>query len=69
MNIGNPYLKGVVNQMYPHDLQLNKVNTADTCTEAPFLDLHLSVANEFVSSKIYDKRGDFDLVDFSFFLW
>ena len=29
-------------------------------TEAPFLDLHLSVANGFVSSKIYDKRDDFD---------
>ena len=28
--------------------------------EAPFLDLHLSISNGFVSSKIYDKRGDFD---------
>ena len=37
-------------------------------TEAPFLDLHLSVANGFVSSKIYDKRDDFDfdLVTFPF---
>ena len=26
----------------------------------PFLDLHLSVANGFVSSTIYDKRDDFD---------
>ena len=25
-----------------------------------FLDLHLSIANGFVSSKIYDKRDDFD---------
>ena len=38
--------------------QLNKANTTDA--EAPFLHLHLSVANEFVSSKIYDKRDDFD---------
>ena len=38
--------------------QLNKTNISDT--EAPFLDLHLSVSNEFVSSKIYDKRDDFD---------
>ena len=30
-----------------------KANISDT--EAPFLDLHLSVANGFVSSKIYDK--------------
>ena len=26
----------------------------------PFLDLHLSISNGFVSSKIYDKRDDFD---------
>ena len=38
--------------------QLNKGNTSDT--EAPFLDLHLSISNDFVSSKIYNKRVDFD---------
>ena len=27
---------------------------------ALFLDLHLSISNGFVSSKIYDKRDDFD---------
>ena len=48
----------MVNQIYPSELQLNKANISDT--EAPFLDLHLSVANGFVSSKIYDKRDDFD---------
>ena len=39
-----------------------------TDTEAPFLDLHLSIANGFVSSKIYDKRDDFDfdIVNFLF---
>ena len=38
------------------------------CIEAPFLDLHLSVANGFVSSNIYDKRDgfDFDIVNFPF---
>ena len=32
------------------------------------MDLHLSISNGFVSSKIYDKRGefDFDLVNFPF---
>ena len=51
---------------YPSELQLNKANISDT--EAPFLDLHLSVANGFVSSKIYDKRDDFDfdIVNFPF---
>ena len=48
------------------ELQLNKANISDT--EAPFLDLHLSVANGFISSKIYDKRDDFDfdIVNFPF---
>ena len=48
----------MVNQIYPPELQLNKANTSDT--ENPFLDLHLSISNSFVSSKIYDKRDDFD---------
>ena len=45
---------------------MNKANVSDT--EVPFLDLHLSVANGFVSSKIYDKRDefDFDIVNFPF---
>ena len=57
----------MVNQIYPPELQLNKANTSDT--KAPFLDLHLSVANYgLVSSKIYDKRDDFDFdkVNFPF---
>ena len=58
LNIDNPYFEGMVNQIYPPQLQLNKTNISDT--EAPFLDLHLSVANGFVSSKMYDKRNDFD---------
>ena len=66
LNIDNPYFEGMVNQIYPSELQLNKANISDT--EAPFLDLHFSVANGFVSSKIYDKRDDFDfdIVNFPF---
>ena len=48
----------MVNRIYPPELQLNKANTSDT--EAPILDLHFSISNGFVSSKIYDKRDDFD---------
>ena len=48
----------MVNKIYPPELQLNKANTSDT--KAPFLNLHLSISNGFVSSKIYDKRDDFD---------
>ena len=57
----------MVNGNYPPELQLNKANTSDT--EAPFLDLHLSISNGLVSSKIYDKRDDFDfdIVNFPFF--
>ena len=65
LNIDNPYFEGMVNQIYPPELQLNKANISDT------EDLHLSVANGFVSSKIYDKRDDFDFDNskFSVFGW
>ena len=66
--IDNPYFEGMVNRIYPPELQLNKANTSDT--EAPFLDLHLSISNGFISSKISDKRDDFDfdidIVNFPF---
>ena len=54
----------MVNLIYPPELQLNKANTSDT--ETPFLDLHLSISNGFVSSKIYDKRDDIDF-DIAYF--
>ena len=57
----------MVSRIYPPELQLNKAYTADT--EAPFLDLHLSIPKRFISSKIYDKRDDFDfdmIVNFPF---
>ena len=38
--------------VYPSELQLNKANTFDT--EAAFLDLHLSISNDIVFTKIYD---------------
>ena len=58
LNIDNPYFEGMVDQIYPPELQLNKANAS--YTEAPFSDLHLSISNGFVSSKIYDKCDDFD---------
>ena len=48
-NIDNPYFEQIVDQIYPTELQLNKVNSSDT--EAPFLDLNLSITNGIVSSK------------------
>ena len=66
LNIDNHYFDGMVNRIYSPELQLNKANTSDT--EAPCLDLRLSISNGFVSSKIYDKRDDFDfdIVNFPF---
>ena len=48
------------------ELRLNKANSSDT--EAPFLDLHFTISDGSVSSKINDKRGDFDfeIVNFPF---
>ena len=56
----------MVSQICPSELQLNKANTSDT--KAAFLDLHLSISNDIVSTKIYDKRDDFNLeiVNFPF---
>ena len=48
----------MVSQIYPSELQLNKANTSDT--KAAFLDLHLFISNDIVSTKINDKRNDFD---------
>ena len=45
-------------QIYPSELQLNTAYTSDT--EVAFLDLHLSISNDIISTKIYDKRDDFD---------
>ena len=66
LNITNVYFDNMVSQIYPSELQLNKANTPDT--EAAFLDLHLSISNDIGSTKIYDKRDDFDfeIVNFQF---
>ena len=66
LNINNVYLDTMVSQIYPSELQLKKACTFDT--EAAFLDLHLSISNDIVSTKIYDKRDDFDfeIVNFPF---
>ena len=55
-----------VDRIYPTELQLNRAISSDT--EKPFLDLNLCISNGTVSTKIYDKRDDFDfdIVNFSF---
>ena len=56
--INNVYFDNMVSKIYPSELQLNKTNTSDT--KAALLDLHLSISNDIISKKKYDKRDDFD---------
>ena len=66
LSINNVYFDNLVSHIYPSELQLNKANTSDN--EAAFLDMHLSISNDIVSTKTYDKRDDFDfeIVNFQF---
>ena len=66
LNFDNNFFDSMVNRIYPSERQLNKANVSDT--EASFLDLHLSISDGFVKTKIYDKRDDFDfdIVNFPF---
>ena len=56
----------MVSQKYSSELQLNKTNTSDTVIA--FLDLHLSISNDIVPTKIYDNRYafGFKIVNFPF---
>ena len=66
LNIDNIYFDQMVDRIYPTELQLNRANSSDT--EAPFFGLNLCISNGTVSTKIYDKRDDFefDIVNFPF---
>ena len=64
LNINNVFFDNMVNQIYPSELQLNKAHTSDT--KAAFLDLHLSISNDIVSTKINDKCDDFDFETVNF---
>ena len=52
LNIVNPYFEQMVGQIYPTELQLNKI----------------AITSGIVSSKIYDKQDDFnfEIINFSF---
>ena len=66
LNFYNSFFDSMVNRIYPSELQINKANVSDA--EASFLELHLSISDGFVKTKIYDKRDDFDfdIVNFPF---
>ena len=56
----------MVDYLSPTELHLNRANSSDI--EAPFLDLNQCISNSTVSTKLYDKRDDFDfdIVNFPF---
>ena len=66
LNIDNIYFDQMADRLYPTELQLNKADSSDT--EAPILGLNLCISNGTVSTKIYNKRDDFDfdIVNFPF---
>ena len=66
LDVGDVCFDNIVGQIYPSGLQLNKANASDAAVA--FLYLHLSVSNDVVSARIYDKRDDFDfeIVGFPF---
>ena len=68
LNVDNIHFEHMVHKTYPAQLQLNKANASDT--DAAFLDLNLSIRNDIASTKIYDKRDNFnfDIVNFLFFV-
>ena len=51
LNIDNSFFDSMVNRIYPSELQLNKAKLSDT--EASFLDLHLSISDGFVKTKLW----------------
>ena len=51
LNIDDIYFDQMVDRRYPTELQLNKATSSD---------LNLCIFNGTVSTKIYDKRDDFD---------
>ena len=62
LNINNVYYVKYTLQSF------NFIKSIPLIPKPHFLDLHLSISNDIVSSKIYDKRDDFDfkIVNFPF---
>ena len=58
LNIDNIQFKQMVHRIYPAELQLSKANASDN--ETAFLDFNISVHNDTLSTKIFNKRDDFD---------
>ena len=55
--IDNPEFEKHIPDIYPTELQLNKVNTSEK--ETSFLDLNIKVIGSDVHTSVYDKLDDF----------
>ena len=66
LNFDKKFFDSMSNHIFPSELHLNKANVSDA--EALFLNLHLSILDAFVKTKIYNNRNDFDfdIVNFPF---
>ena len=64
LNTDNIHFELMVGPIHPPELQINKANSSDT--EAPILDLNLSISNGIDFTKIYDKWDTyvFQIVNF-----
>jgi len=58
LTVDNPEFLTYAKDIYPIELTLNKANDNSDC--CPFLDLTINIDNGKVSTKIYDKRDDFN---------
>ena len=58
IDIDNNFFEAWSIIFYPSELQLSTANISDT--ETSYFDLHLSISDGFVKTKIFDKRDDFD---------
>ena len=66
LGVDNVCFGSMVGRVFPSGLRLVGPSSSDT--KATFLDLHLSISNDIVATKIYDKRDDFEfeVVNFPF---
>ena len=64
--LNNPNFSKYINEIYPRELKFTK--SYQNSNHTPFLDLDISIENNMIKNKIYDKRDDFDfpIVNFPF---
>ena len=70
LSLNNPKFSDYINFIYPAELEIK--DTTDSSTHASYLDILLNIDHDQrLSTKIYDKRDDFDfpIVNFPFLVY